>query len=415
MYCTNCGSPLEEDAKFCSNCGRSVNELSEDQAVESAKTEKLDPTDEEKTQVIDAEIEDSDVLPDSAFEPQTEPMYQPYMSQGQQTVPPESTVAMPVTTLDAQSESSNANEQQPKKSKIPVIVITVLAVLAIIYAICWLIYVGLGISIVNQMATTADSAIDRFSSSLEKQLEKTGPYSTFSEGTTQAPSTESQSESLQGLEADVAKGEAEAFRAFSDQTVYMLVVDGSRWKIQIGISKNGKSASIDNVIAAEGNVIDEDWFSGSAGAVYDVSYASNTLTLTCVDKPDITTPIASGTYYAAMGEALRHVEPGEAPITSTALDDEYLIPGINTRYLTTDEVAGFSNWELYLARNEIFARHGRMFNNDDLVQYFSSKSWYYPRYTPEEFDALPNQLNDYEKKNADLILQLEQQRNSPYL
>ena len=72
-----------------------------------------------------------------------------------------------------------------------------------------------------------------------------------------------------------------------------------------------------------------------------------------------------------------------------------------------------SNYELYLARNEIFARHGRMFVSEDLQKHFGSKPWYTPLYSPEEFDQ--SVLGEVEKKNAEVIQQIEEARNSPYL
>ena len=75
-----------------------------------------------------------------------------------------------------------------------------------------------------------------------------------------------------------------------------------------------------------------------------------------------------------------------------------------------------SDYQLYIARNEIYARHGRGFKNQDLADYFSKQSWYKQQYTPEQFEALnPSPLNDYERKNADLILSIEQKRGSSYL
>lgn len=92
----------------------------------------------------------------------------------------------------------------------------------------------------------------------------------------------------------------------------------------------------------------------------------------------------------------------------------YVLPGSDSRYYSASELNDLSNYELYLARNEIFARHGREFKNQDLRDYFGSMSWYAPRYSGEEFDAM-DLLNDYEKKNADTMLSIEQKRGSSYL
>lgn len=94
---------------------------------------------------------------------------------------------------------------------------------------------------------------------------------------------------------------------------------------------------------------------------------------------------------------------------------DYVLADSSTRYYSRSELEGLSLWQLYLARNEIFARYGRGFKNQDLVEYFATRRWYTERYSPEEFDAMASPLNDYEMKNTELMLEIEKERNSPYL
>lgn len=91
----------------------------------------------------------------------------------------------------------------------------------------------------------------------------------------------------------------------------------------------------------------------------------------------------------------------------------YLLSDSATRLYTRSELEPLSDCELYVARNEIFARHGRMFVNEDLQKHFDGKSWYSPQYAPEEFDRF--MLSDIEKRNAELIQQIETERGSSYL
>ena len=60
---------------------------------------------------------------------------------------------------------------------------------------------------------------------------------------------------------------------------------------------------------------------------------------------------------------------------------------------------------LRLARNEIYARHGWIFESEDLSEYFNSMSWYEGIYTKDEFDE--SWLNKYERANVDLIKSYE--------
>ena len=66
---------------------------------------------------------------------------------------------------------------------------------------------------------------------------------------------------------------------------------------------------------------------------------------------------------------------------------EYFFPESNSRYLTDDEVSVYSSAQLELAKNEIYARHGRIFVTQSIVDYFNSKSWYQGTVDPDTFDA----------------------------
>lgn len=93
-------------------------------------------------------------------------------------------------------------------------------------------------------------------------------------------------------------------------------------------------------------------------------------------------------------------------------DRYYCILDSDTRYYTREELARYSKNVLWVARNEIFARHGRVFDNKDLYNYFMAMMWYEPKYTPEEYDEKYSTrvLNEYEKANYKLIRQVEREK-----
>lgn len=62
---------------------------------------------------------------------------------------------------------------------------------------------------------------------------------------------------------------------------------------------------------------------------------------------------------------------------------------------------GMSKEALKLARNEIFARHGYYFSNEDLLTYFAMCSWYYPDPAITTTDNV--HLGSQEKKNVSVI------------
>ena len=87
---------------------------------------------------------------------------------------------------------------------------------------------------------------------------------------------------------------------------------------------------------------------------------------------------------------------------------EYVLSESNTRYYTADELKNLTADELFIARNEIYARHGRTFTNPELQQYFNGKSWYSGTISPENFDT--SVLNSFERANVSTILAVEASR-----
>lgn len=91
-----------------------------------------------------------------------------------------------------------------------------------------------------------------------------------------------------------------------------------------------------------------------------------------------------------------------------AEDGDYQLPEADAVCLTGQDLAGLTADQLRLARNEIFARQGRTFQDQALQDYFDQQDWYVAIYTPEQFDALGGRtLNRYEAANLALIQSLE--------
>ena len=84
---------------------------------------------------------------------------------------------------------------------------------------------------------------------------------------------------------------------------------------------------------------------------------------------------------------------------------DYLLPGSDSHYLTEADLKGLSHEELCFARNEIFARHGRIFKTPQIAAYFNSKSWYHGTISPDKFDD--SVLNKYEWANVNFIREYE--------
>ena len=85
--------------------------------------------------------------------------------------------------------------------------------------------------------------------------------------------------------------------------------------------------------------------------------------------------------------------------------DGYVLEDSAYRYLTVEELLLLPKEELRLARNEIYARHGRLFQAEDLQDYFNSMDWYYGYIPADQFDE--SVLNEYEKSNLSAIKEAE--------
>ncbi len=92
----------------------------------------------------------------------------------------------------------------------------------------------------------------------------------------------------------------------------------------------------------------------------------------------------------------------------TADSYSYVISDSSSRYLSAEELYGYSSLYLMLARNEIYAKHGYMFRDQNIQRYFNYKDWYLGTIPAAEFtDAV---FNDYEMSNISTIVAEENRR-----
>ena len=81
------------------------------------------------------------------------------------------------------------------------------------------------------------------------------------------------------------------------------------------------------------------------------------------------------------------------------IEDGYMYPS-DTTYISEEYLSELTREEINLLRNEIFARHGYIFNSEAYNSYFSQKSWYTP---DESYDG--SLLSGIEKDNIDIIIE----------
>ncbi len=82
--------------------------------------------------------------------------------------------------------------------------------------------------------------------------------------------------------------------------------------------------------------------------------------------------------------------------------EEYVLKDSDKRKVDAGEIMELNKEKLALARNEIYARKGHIFNKSEYIKYFNTKSWYLPLKT-----IVYNDLDYYERFNVNFILHME--------
>lgn len=77
----------------------------------------------------------------------------------------------------------------------------------------------------------------------------------------------------------------------------------------------------------------------------------------------------------------------------------------NKQYYTKENFENEPKLVIHLAKNEIYARHGYIFKNEDLYNYFMGCVWYNPTCKAEDFDD--SVLNEYEKANLEILTSMD--------
>lgn len=83
-----------------------------------------------------------------------------------------------------------------------------------------------------------------------------------------------------------------------------------------------------------------------------------------------------------------------------------ILPFSSDRLVTEEDLVSLSPEELILARNEPYARHGRIFKVDWIREYFEAQPWYHGTLTEEEFSS--DLFSDIEMQNIMFIKEYEE-------
>ncbi|MBE7042278.1 MAG: YARHG domain-containing protein [Ruminococcaceae bacterium] len=110
---------------------------------------------------------------------------------------------------------------------------------------------------------------------------------------------------------------------------------------------------------------------------------------------------AAAAEQAAAQAATRANNPPPAPPASNSYGDGYLFPS-DREYLTVGYLNTLDKNTIDLIRNEIYARHGYIFQTQKYINYFNAQSWYVPSVPAASFNT--SVFNSVEQANLNLLI-----------
>ena len=105
-------------------------------------------------------------------------------------------------------------------------------------------------------------------------------------------------------------------------------------------------------------------------------------------------------YYVFIEEEEEEEEIGEEGI---------IFPNSSEEIISESDIDALSDEELRYAINELYARHGYIFKDNELLSYYSQFDWYEEKVKPGDFST--SLFNDVERKNVETMQKERDSRN----
>lgn len=187
-------------------------------------------------------------------------------------------------------------------------------------------------------------------------------------------------------------------------------LDGRYWHIS---GKNVQTYAADGKLASE-TTLDatkvERMSTGPGGIDKPGYYLRDVAFYLTDDDPDTLYALAGDGSADEEANLIRTEEPTFEKPAPVEPEPSYILPESATRVYEYGELDVLDNHVLFLARNEIYARHGYIFQEgSEAATYFAGQSWY----TPNEAYT-DDLLSDIERQNIDMIRSVEYNHGSEY-
>lgn len=93
---------------------------------------------------------------------------------------------------------------------------------------------------------------------------------------------------------------------------------------------------------------------------------------------------------------------GSSPVLVNPAEGGQYLPESSDRLLTDSDLTGLSSEQIQTAVNEIYARHGYVFKDPKILEYFEQYDWYSEQNT--DMDAVAGQLSETEMANVKFLI-----------
>lgn len=308
---------------------------------------------------------------------------------------------------EAKPEQTNPEQSKPvkKKSNAALIIIIVVVALLILGVGGYFAWKYLGQKLVNRITgKTADITTDTSTGKVKLQSVLDALMYPGSKITDQK----------QGEESLVYTAELTLSSADSVDTIknyYVKLTNDNKWKITRQGTSNENNFYLTIVSPDFTAEIDVTRYDGYDTTDIRIGISGDRL---ASDGISISTTSTSGTTSTSTGSGTTSTGTSSTGTTGTTgttqSGSDYVISDSNTREISRSELTGFTPWQLKVARNEIYARHGRPFVHKDLQCYFAKKTWYE---VDNNYDV--SSVTYIENKNIATIQAYEQETSSPLM
>lgn len=408
MLCKKCGAQIPDDAIKCEYCG----EVFKEEPV-AEKAEDL-----EDTKVINVEENteaDSEDVVEDLSQKSTHEIFEENARKRQSQN--EKVIDEKQVQLDEITQRRNQKKQKQKRNRIILIAcICVLVAGAAGAGTYYLRNSGFGIGTVIASPTPSVSPIPTLAPVPSSEVSTPEPTASAeaAEGNSSQSSGGSSGSSSGGSSSGGSSSSGTSSGASSSES-------GQSWKSTSsnGSGSTGGSSSV---------VTNTNKYSGvvSGNITSKLIIGNEVVYDQPSDKYFMTFNMDGVMYYANVSKGSTTEQIKGKPITITAVptngrydgntvyeitsmtyyEGDYIIADSGTRLIDKSELKDMNKKELGLARNEIYARHGRKFQMYEYQSYFETKSWYKENPNYDYTDDNKN-LNSIELKNVETILSVE--------